>query len=522
MATLRDTYPPQIPVDPNIKAPPAVAPDWRRDSELGRQVNNTVNALGGMGPALMAPVGLRAMNLQRVAEGSETASIAANKVGPAVAAAVGANGVAQAADKPELPAFLRDRGSAPMGVMRPIEPGTNPGARLTAPVTPTDVPAGWMSRDLAGAAGVRRMTTPDGRTLYTNVTGPDNERLMGSKPGLQVAPGALAPTGAPASSAPALVPQTETVGVRGNVSNDLRAKMDATDGSRLDDWWVGLHGTRAERMQRKQLAHDTDMQEAGRGVTLRGQDMSLEGQRASTAATLRGQDITAEGQRISADTTRRGQDMTSQSARAQARMQQMQADRTYNLEVARFGHEQAKTNFDQRERADKDLTTKLEAMYPGADGKPDANMVAQHKQAVNAYLSAAIAKAEAVPPGAPEYERAQQLADKLRANGVAALGEDKLRAIRLGLEAKRANADNSSWLNPFKGTRVDSDNPADYAIVGEDHNWLTPNQYIHANGARTPVGVLNNTEGSPVFNIANARTSRFDELKNQDKKGARE
>lgn len=49
-----------------------------------------------------------------------------------------------------------------------------------------------------GAPGVSKFKTADGRTLYSNVTGTDNDKLMSGKPGVQVAPGfGAVPPGSP-------------------------------------------------------------------------------------------------------------------------------------------------------------------------------------------------------------------------------------------------------------------------------------------------------------------------------------
>jgi hypothetical protein len=54
---------------------------------------------------------------------------------------------------------------------------------------------------VAGAAGVRKFTTADGRTLYSNVAGGDNDKLMSGNPGVQVVPAIGGAGGAGASGA---------------------------------------------------------------------------------------------------------------------------------------------------------------------------------------------------------------------------------------------------------------------------------------------------------------------------------
>ena len=246
----------------------------------------------------------------------------------------------------------------------------------------------------------------------------------------------------------------------------------------------------------------------------RGQDVG--------AQTAQGQmGVQSQGQLLQHDAALRGQDvamighqMSSQVARTQARMQQMQQDRQYGLEVAKFGEEKAKSAFTQREQATKSLQSRFEGqLVDPATGKPDAGRVAEHMGAVNSFMADAIAKAEAVPKGSPDYEQAQAMAEKLRTEGVKAIGEDRLQQITLGLKAKQLNAQNSSPYNPWKGTQVNSSNPADYAINGVERNTFTPDQYIHANGARTPVNVIDRLGGSPVINIGAPKSTEFDRLK---------
>ena len=287
------------------------------------------------------------------------------------------------------------------------------------------------------------------------------------------------------------------------------------------------HGNMRGGTDIQKLAESGKLTAAGLNAVLgaRGQDISAD-------TTMRGQDIGAQtaqgqmgvqsqGQLLQHDAALRGQDvamaghmMSNQVARAQARMQQMQQDRQFNLEKEKFGEEKAKTAFAQREQATKDLQSRFEGqLIDPATGKADPTRVAEHMSAVNSFMADAIAKAEAVPKDAPGYAQAQALAEKLRSEGVKAIGEDRLQQITLGLKAKHLNAQNSSPFNPFMGTQVNSTNPDDYKITGIEKHTFAPNQYVHANGARTPVNVFDRQGGSPVINIGKAKSTEFDPLK---------
>lgn len=257
--------------------------------------------------------------------------------------------------------------------------------------------------------------------------------------------------------------------------------------------------TRSERnamvaMRGQDLQHEATM--AGQGVQARGQDMNYD-------LGLRGQDVQM-----------RGQDMSNQVARANARMEQMNKDRQYNLDLAKFGEEKAKTMFDQRERSDKDLTAKLESMFTTRDDKGnfvvDRQRVATHKAGITAAIGERAAALEAIPQNSKDYAEAQKLAGQLREKGAAALSEDALQKLIAQLEVKERSAAGHSAWNPFASTHVDSSNPADYGIRGERKNLILPDEYVLENGGTVPKRYLDKANGDL---IGGQKTTRFDILK---------
>lgn len=511
----------EIPIDTNLRAPAPLPTDWRRDTELGRQISNSANALGGMGAVTQAPGTLRALNLQRAAPGVPDAAIYVNSAGQAsqggtsmsralvqaagtappmapanyaygnlgAAAArtvAGTNAASIAAGQtptPGLPALptlqnpLANAPGGPQSAQRALPEGMTPSGAGAGrgfvsplrgnPAPENDVPVGWTSRDVAGASGVRRMTTPDGRTLYTNVVGEDNERLMSGRPGLQVAP-AIAPSAVPgagsAGRAAQPAPQTEAVGIRGSVNDDLRAKMDAGTLSVLD-----RSTTRAERMQARQLAADAKNAEAQRRVSLRGQDMSLEGQRMGNEVALRGQNITADGQLLNANVALRGQELTAQSARNAARIQQMNADRTYQLDVAKFGEQQAQTRFDQREKGQKSFDDWAGSLFmtKNKDGMdvPDAGKKSEFIRTSSVALGSLIAQLQ--QKGDPA---SLARADELSKRGLGALdAEDKAMLKTLFDRRERFLATRGNRIESTFGAAEGpvSDDLTQYAFTGD-------------------------------------------------------
>lgn len=263
------------------------------------------------------------------------------------------------------------------------------------------------------------------------------------------------------------------------------------------------------------LARSGKLTAAGLNAVMqsRGQDLNYD-------ATLRGQGVQQRGQDLNydlgmrgQDVQMRGQDMSNQVARAQARIEQMNKDRQYQLDVAKFGEERAKTMFNQREESDKNLTSKLEAMFSTRDDKGnmvvDKQRVAAHKAGITAAIGERAAALEAVPKNSPDYETAQKLAGQLRDKGAAALSEDGLQRLIAQLEVKQRSADAHSSWNPFAGTHVDSANPADYDVVGK-RNGLITDDYVLRNGGTIPTRKLDKAEGD-LF--GGQRTTRFDILK---------
>lgn len=278
---------------------------------------------------------------------------------------------------------------------------------------------------------------------------------------------------------------------------------------------ISLGGSRGGGSDIEALARSGKLTAAGLNAVVqgRGQDLNYD-------ATLRGQGVQQRGQDLNydlgtrgQDVQMRGQDMNNQVARAQARMEQMNKDRQYQLDVAKFGEERAKTLFSQREEADKNLTSKLEAMFAtrDKDGKMvvDKERVAAHKAGITAAIGERAAALESVPKDSPDYEMAQKLAGQLREKGAAALTEDGLQRLIAQLEVKQRSADAHSWWNPFGGTHVDSANPADYDVVGK-RNGLITDDYVLRNGGTIPARKLDKAEGDL---IGGQRTTRFDILK---------
>ena len=227
--------------------------------------------------------------------------------------------------------------------------------------------------------------------------------------------------------------------------------------------------------------------------------------RMTQGSTLRGQDLDMYGKQLSSQTTR-----------AIARMEQMQKDRAYQLDVEKFGLDVAKQRLTQRDSNAAQFKSKIEAMYLGEDGKPDANKVALATRGVNAYLDSQVQRAQQIaqqlPPGSPEQRAALDAVEQLQTGGANAIDPTRLQQLLKQLELQGKAEAGHSALNPFKPGYVHSDNPADYNIVGEKKG-LIQDDYVTANGTVIPKRMVNIRDGGVIPTGTGVQDKSFDILK---------
>lgn len=425
------------------------------------------------------------------------------------------------------------RGSVNPAAADPNGPRPTP---LTQPNTPpnagpslsNDLPAGWQARalDTASDNSVRRVTTPDGRTLYTNVAGPDNAALMGMRGGaVSIAPGA---PGVPTASSVAPTPATEPMvagggaaSLGGSVPSQVRSAQTFRDqvaqGNAQRAVTDGLRsGNARERAAAMQLAGQLsgDIENTARASARNEVEQGMN--ETNNATAQRGQDTQraiAEGNNA---VSLRGQDVQAGIARMQGRMAQMKDDRQYQLDVAKFGEERAKTMFGQRQEADKNLTTKLESMFVGEDGKPDSTAVAEVKRGVVGALAGYVEQLSKIPANSPDYAEAQKTAEAIQQRGAAALSDDKLQKLIAQIELARRARANHSAINPFASDFREASDPNAYNIVGVDKG-IFQDQYVTANGTRIPTRLADFAGGGtgvPIpSKLVDVPTTQFDILK---------
>lgn len=257
-------------------------------------------------------------------------------------------------------------------------------------------------------------------------------------------------------------------GLRGGLDENLPAGFGVTNArsSQMEDLEARNASVRStladrgmsnrQRMQRDlaESQNATQREIAGmRDATeRRGQDITNEGFARRDRVTLRGQDLDFAA-------TTRGQDSTARTAAARARQEQMNADRQFQMDTQKFGHERAKANFDQRQKAQDSVREQITSMIPNdADGKPDTQTAARYSTALNAALSNYQSALER--RAAAGDERAAQELRRVEEQGMAALDAKDIRSFVNGMKAKDlAEQNHSGPLNPVGGTAVISDEP---------------------------------------------------------------
>lgn len=201
-------------------------------------------------------------------------------------------------------------------------------------------------------------------------------------------------------------------------------------------------------------------------------------------------------------TLRRGQDVqmagiqsSSRTARMQAQIEQMNKDRQYGLDVAKFGQEKAKTNFEARQTAQKDLTAQIASMIPpGPDGKPDGAKAAEYMGAMQAHMSQrmeGLRKHLQLNPG--DKGAAAEL-EGLETRGPAQFGADEVQKFITGMELKRTMGETATGkFTPWGTTNSEyAGAPSSLrykpAMIGGDYQVMQGNKTVGEIPARNVDG----------------------------------
>lgn len=315
-----------------------------------------------------------------------------------------------------------------------------------------------------GAPGVRKFVTPDGRTLYSNVAGGDNDTLMSGKPGLQ----GFAENPNAATSNPSLRGGFDAVGSDPNVMAARRAAADRGDWQAVSDSYGGnfaggQYGAPGGGGLRGQL----QAQLAGKKLTATGAEVALAADKndAERAASLRNYDATMYGHEVA----REGHQITAANNKAR-----LEYDIKHNIQE--FNFKQGTTNFDQdqklfegRDKSIKDMRDEISgALPPVTDTKtgnktPDLATASRYADGVMAQIGQRLSILDA--RAANGDTQAAAAAKQLRQQGPRALDEGDKARVMAGMKAlDLANQYHSGPLNPIGGTGVASNLPIESLV----------------------------------------------------------
>ena len=243
----------------------------------------------------------------------------------------------------------------------------------------------------------------------------------------------------------------------GSVTPSLRRDPSASDrpyGKTEEGTWSDQWNQNAER-------RDRNIQ---KGIDLRDRE------------SLRSMDSAAAGR----DVTMRGQDMTARSAAASARADQMNKDRAYNMDVAKYGTEVAEKNQKARAASDEAMQKNLESRFRTKNEKGesvvDHDKIASFRTAVDTTIPQLITQLES-----SANPQARAKAAELRARGASALEPSDMDQLQQ-LHGIRERMRQSKGFGPNAGTFQESDNLMDYRQTGVAKRTFGGNRIV------TPAG----------------------------------
>jgi hypothetical protein len=184
------------------------------------------------------------------------------------------------------------------------------------------------------------------------------------------------------------------------------------------------------------------------------------------AVTLRGQNLDYGAAQARDATAQRGQDMTARTAATAARIDQMNKDRQFQMDSAKFGAEQARTLFDQRERGQKSFSDWAEGILATKDDKGgtvvDKARVAEFTSLATQTLGNMITRLQQAGDPA-SMKKAEELSQK----GMSALDAED-RALLKTLYERRERFMQTRGIGPFSAGGGVSNDLFDYQLTGRD------------------------------------------------------
>ena len=230
-------------------------------------------------------------------------------------------------------------------------------------------------------------------------------------------------------------------------------------------------------------------------------------------ARMRSEAIQTRGQDITSADGRYGHELTAANNRARLRYDMNKDQRDYGFSREKFTEEQSKTNFDARQKAQKDITDEIASyLPPGPDGKPDLAAAANHMGALNAHVSSRMEQLQQHLQLNPNDKTAASELQGLQARGVAQLSPQAKREFLVGKRAADVAKDTATGsLTPWGTAAVESDAPIKSL---RKQKTLFGHDYISDRGDVIPGRYIDKADTS--LGIGGRTNRNYDSLKLRD------
>jgi hypothetical protein len=237
----------------------------------------------------------------------------------------------------------------------------------------------------------------------------------------------------------------------------------------------------------------------------RGQDIGLQAAGLRDATDRRGQDVGAATAAAAQDVARYGHDVqkygydaNAKTAAATARADQMNKDRTHNLELQKFGSQQEKQAVDLRETSRKAVESQVGSFVPaGPDGKPDPNAHAAAMSTLNNHIAQRQdALTRQIAKGGPNAAGAAKELAAIEKDPFGALDQKEIRKLVIGSNvAGTIRETGTSGWNPVGTSAANTSAPVTNLrqlnpVIGTDYEAThadgsvskIPGRYLRQNG----------------------------------------
>ena len=173
----------------------------------------------------------------------------------------------------------------------------------------------------------------------------------------------------------------------------------------------------------------------------------------------------------------------SRDSAANAQREQIESDRKYALDVAKFGTDVADKNRSNKIASEKAFSDRITSMV-GND--KDGTIAARVRNGANAHLDKAMAEADALLAKEPNNASALARKKAIAEQGLGLLSEDDIRAMVIGQKANAVATEYDGWM-PWKGSAKNTDTPVTSMRKG---NSLLFKEYVTNNGQTIPARAL--------------------------------